>query len=365
MRIGIVKEVKDNENRVAVTPAGVKVLVEHGHIVTIEKNAGIGSNFSNQEYQNSGAAIHNTHFCWDNDLVLKVKEPIEAEYQYLKQQILFTYLHLAATPIELIHTLLSNKTTAIAYETLEDENAKLPLLAPMSAVAGNMAALVGSYYLADFNGGKGIQLGMVLGEQSGHVVVIGDGIVAQHAAKVAMGMGASVSMATRHMDRQEKLKENLSADLNVFLSSADEIMQQVKSADVVIGAALNRGAKASYLVSEKMIKEMQAGSVVVDVSIDQGGCIETSHPTSHSNPIFVKYGVIHYCVNNMPGAFPKTSTIALSKATLPYILKIANENVDAFFKQDGLALAVNCHNGFITNQAVAISVGMPDKFKLF
>ena len=365
MRIGIVKEIKDNENRVAVTPDGIKILIEQGHMVMVEKNAGIGSNFTDQNYQNAGAAIKDTQACWENDLVLKVKEPLEAEYQYLKQQILFTYLHLAAAPIQLIQTLLANKTTAIAYETLEDEKGYLPLLAPMSAIAGNMATLVGSYYLAGFNGGKGVQLGMILGEPSGHVVVIGDGIVAQHAAKVAIGMGASVSMATRHLERQEKLKENLSADLNVFLSSADEIMKQVKSADVVIGAALNRGAKASYLVSKKMIKEMQAGSVVVDVSIDQGGCIETSHPTSHSNPVFVKHGVIHYCVNNMPGAFPKTSTIALSKVTLPYILKLADNGVSDFFKADGLALAVNCHKGFITNQAVASSVDMPDKFKLF
>ncbi len=365
MLIGIVKERKDNENRIAVTPDGVKTLIDHGHHVMVEKSAGVGSGFTDQQYQISGAKIAATASCWNNELVLKVKEPIESEYKYLKQQLLFTYLHLAAAPIQLIETLLRNKTLAIAYETLEEKDGTLPLLAPMSAVAGNMATLVGSYYLASFNGGKGVQLGSVLGEKFGHVVVIGDGIVAQHAAKVALGMGASVSMATRHLQRKEKLKQALSADLTVFISSPEEISKATKMADVVIGAALNRGGKAPFLVSESMVKEMQDGSVVVDVSIDQGGCIETSQPTSHSNPTFVKHGVIHYCVNNMPGAFPKTSTMALSNATLPYILKIANEGVDGLIKEQGLSLAVNCYNGFITNRAVALSLNLLNKFKAF
>ena len=363
MYIGIVNETKDNEYRVAMTPDGVKILVEQGHQVMLESNAGVGSGFTDQQYQAIGAQLSNTSSCWDNEIVLKVKEPIESEYPYLKQQILFTYLHLAAAPMGLLETLLAEKTTAIAYETLEDKKGFLPLLAPMSAVAGNMATLVGSYYLAGFNGGKGIQLGTVLGEKFGHVLIIGDGIVAQHAAKVALGMGASVSMATRHIERKQQLQEKLSSDLNVFVSGVDEISHYIKTADLVIGAALNRGAKASYLVTENMIRTMQSGSVVVDVSIDQGGCIETSHPTSHSKPVFVKHGVIHYCVNNMPGAFPKTSTMALSRATLPYIIKLANDGLPAFVEETGLALSINCFEGFITNQSIALSVGMQDNYK--
>ncbi|MCK5666814.1 MAG: alanine dehydrogenase, partial [Thiotrichaceae bacterium] len=219
MHIGIVKETKDNEFRVAVSPKGVEELIKHGHQVMIENNAGAASGFIDNDYERVGASISDTQSCWNNELILKVKEPIESEYPYLKQQILFTYLHLAAAPLKLIETLLANKTTAIAYETVEDKQSFLPLLAPMSAIAGNMATLVGSYYLARFNGGKGVQLGTILGESFGHVVIIGDGIVAQHAAKVALGMGASVSMATRHIARKDKLKQLLSADLNVFISS--------------------------------------------------------------------------------------------------------------------------------------------------
>ena len=363
MYIGIVKETKDNEFRVAVTPKGVKELIKHGHHVMIERSAGTGSNYSDNDYKLVGASISDTQSCWDNELILKVKEPIESEYQYLKQQILFTYLHLAAAPVKLIETLLLNKTTAIAYETLEDKKSFLPLLAPMSAIAGNMATLVGSYYLARFNGGKGVQLGTILGESFGHVVIIGDGVVAQHAAKVALAMGASVSMATRHITRKDKLKQLLSHDLNVFISSPEKIAEYVKTADLVIGAALNRASKAPYLVTESMIKQMQSGSVIVDVSIDQGGCIETSHPTSHSKPIFIKHNIIHYCVSNMPGAFPRTSTMALSDATLPYILKLADKGISAFTKEKGLSLAINCCHGFITNDSIALSLGMQKRFK--
>ncbi|MCU7837571.1 MAG: alanine dehydrogenase [gamma proteobacterium symbiont of Taylorina sp.] len=363
MYIGIVKEIKDNENRVAVTPDGVKMLIEHRHHVMVEKNAGTSSGFTDHQYQLSGAVIADTDCCWDNELVLKVKEPIQSEYKYLRQQIIFAYLHLAAAPVKLIETLLLNKTTAIAYETLEDKNAYLPLLAPMSAIAGNMATLVGCYYLAGFNGGKGVQPGIVLNEKSGQIVIIGDGIVAQHAARVALGMGSFVSMATRRIERKEKLRQLLSPDLNVFNSSSQEISQHIKNADVVIGAALNRGARTPHLISENMIKEMQSGSVVVDVSIDQGGCFETSHPTTHSNPVFVKHDIIHYCVSNMPGAFPKTSTIALSKVTLPYILKLADKGLAEFAKEKGQSLAVNCCNGFLSNRAVALSVDMLDKFR--
>lgn len=363
MYIGVIKEIKNNECRVAVTPEGVQALVKHGHQVMIESNAGIGSSFTDDDYKLAGAVISDTESCWDNAMVLKVKEPVEVEYQYLKQQIIFTFLHLAAAPTKLIETLFLNKTTAIAYETLEDKNGTLPLLAPMSALAGNMSVLVGSYYLAGFNGGKGVQLGTVLGESFGHVVIIGDGIVAQHAAKVALGMGAAVSIATRHIERKEKLQQLLSAELKVFISSPEEISRYVKTADLVIGAALNRGAKAPYLVSKSMIMDMQKGSVVVDVSIDQGGCIETSHPTFHSDPVFLKYGVIHYCVNNMPGAFPKTSTMALSNATLTYILKLADEGISAFVKDEGLALSINCYHGFITNRSLALSLGLIDQYK--
>lgn len=363
--IGIPKEIKDKESRVGLTPDGAKQLVSNGHEVFVEKNAGIGSGFSDEDYKKNGASIVSAEEAWHTDLVVKVKEPLENEYKYLNEKsILFTYLHLAGVDKSLTLALIDKKTTSIGYETVEDENGKLPLLAPMSAVAGNMSVTIGSYYLAKFNNGKGMQLGSVLGKKYGKVVVIGDGVVGMHAAKNAYAMGANVYLFTRHLDRIEKLKKEIGDGLNVELSSPENIAKHVKDADLVVGAVLSHGAKAPYVVTEEMVKTMQQGSVIVDVSIDQGGCIETSKPTTHSSPVFVKHEVIHYCVTNMPGAYPRTSTIALTNATLPYILKLANDGfINAIKKDEGFAKGVNTYKGYITYKPVAEALKLVDKFR--
>ena len=311
MKIGVVKEIKDKENRVALTPEGAKKLVDSGHTALVENNAGLNSGFANEEYENAGAEIVDTETAWSASLVVKVKEPLEQEYKFLKNQIVFTYFHLAGVTKTLTEALLKNKTAAVAYETVEDGYNRLPLLAPMSAVAGNMAVQVGSYYLAKFNNGKGILLGEVLGHFYGKVVIIGDGVVGRHAAKTAYGMGANVYLFGRHEERMDNLREFIGRKAHVLLSTPENILEHVKDADLVIGAVLLPGAKAPYVVTEEMIMTMQPGSVIVDVSIDQGGCIETSKSTTHSDPVFVKHGVTHYCVTNMPGAYPRTSTKGL------------------------------------------------------
>ena len=365
MKIGIPKEIKDKENRVALTPEGAKMLVSNGNNVLVEKTAGINSGFDDDEYKNAGAEIVDTETAWNADLVIKVKEPLEQEYKFLRDQIVFTFFHLSGVTKTLTEALLQKKTTAVAYETVEDGNGKLPLLAPMSAVAGNMSSLVGAYYLAKFNHGLGMQLGSVLGKKYGKVVVIGDGIVGKHAAKTAYGLGTNVFLFTRHEDRFESLKKEIGSDLKCVLSSKENIAEHVKDADLVIGAVLLKGAKAPFIVTEEMVKTMQPGSVIADVSIDQGGCIETSKPTSHSDPIYVKHGVIHYCVTNMPGAYPRTSTIALTTATLPYALNLAEKGIEALKEDKGLAKGLNTYKGFITYKPVAEDLGMMDKFKEF
>ena len=365
MKIGVVKEIKDKENRVSLTPSGAEQLIKAGHTILLENNAGVGSGFSNEQYQTLGVEIVSTVKAWDADLVIKIKEPLEQEYVYLKDNILFTYLHLAGVTPTLTEALLNAGTTGIAYETVENEQGKLPLLAPMSAVAGNMSATIGSYYLAKFNGGKGIQLGSVLGERHGKVLVIGNGTVGQHAAMTAYGMGANVFVAGRDQAKFEKL-EHIKADKMQFIESNDEnISEQIKDTDLVVGAVLLAGAKAPHIVSEEMVKTMQPGSVIVDVSIDQGGCIETSHATSHSDPVFVKHKVTHYCVTNMPGTYPRTSTIALTGATLPYVLKLANKGIDALREDSSFARGVNTYQGWISYQPVADDLGKQDKYKKF
>src|SRR3990167_2340255 len=349
MKIGVVREIKDKENRVALTPEGAKKLKEAGHTVLIEENAGINSGFSNEEYKNSGAQIVDAQTAWSTDLVVKVKEPLEQEYKFLKNQIVFTYFHLAGVTKTLTEALLKNKTAAVAYETVEDNYNRLPLLAPMSAVAGNMAVQVGSYYLAKFNNGKGILIGEVLGHFYGKVVIIGDGVVGRHAAKTAYGMGANVYIFGRHEERMDNLREFIGRKAHVLLSTPENIAEHIKDTDLVVGAVLLPGAKAPWVVTEDMVKTMQPGSVIVDVSIDQGGCIETSRPTKHSDTIFVKHGVIHYCVTNMPGAYPRTSTIALTNATLPYLLRLANSGFAKSMKDDaGFAKGVNTFKGHLT-----------------
>ncbi len=363
MKIGIIKEIKDKENRVSVTPDGVRELVNAGHVVLVEQGAGSGSGFTDREYLSAGAHITGTADAWSVELVVKVKEPLEEEYQYLNKQIVFTFFHLAGVTKKLTEVLLETGVAAIAYETLEDEYGKLPILAPMSAVAGNMAALMGNYYLAKFNGGKGMLLGTVLGKQYGKVAIIGDGVVGRHAAHVASSMGAEVLLFGRDEARGRQLIDTSLPKIQYVLSNRDNIQQQITDIDLLVGAVLLRGAKAPHVVSEDMVSRMGNGSVIVDVSIDQGGCIETSQPTSHSDPVFVKHGVIHYCVTNMPGAYPRTSTIALAESTLPYLLALADHGIKYFAADEGLKKAINVFNRHITCRAVAEVLGLDSAYK--
>lgn len=365
MDIGVIKEIKNSENRVALTPAGAKALVETGHKVFLESGAGTGSGFSDTAYLAAGSQIVTTQRAWDTDLVLKIKEPQASEYPFLKQQILFTYLHLAGADLALTQALLNAGTTAIAYETVEDTQGKLPLLAPMSAVAGNMSVTIGNYYLARFSGGKGILPGRILGKHQGKVVVLGDGIVGRHAARVADGIGANTVIFTRHPERETVLKQVISPRIRVTPSLPEVIEAELKNADLLIGSVLHPGGRAPHLVSEAMVASMQPGSVIVDVSIDQGGCIETSRPTSHSDPVFQAHGVTHYCVTNMPGAYPQTSTVALTDATLPYVLQLAAKGLSTLKEDDGFAKGVNTYRGNITCKPVAESLQLLSMFKPF
>ncbi len=351
------------ENRVSVTPDGVRCLCQDGHKVLVEAKAGEGSGFSNEEYLQAGAQIVDTAKAWQVELVVKVKEPLPVEYQYLNRQMVFTFFHLAGVDPKLTRVLLKNKVTAIAYETLEDEQGYLPILAPMSAVAGNMATLMGSYYLASFNHGKGMQLGTVMDKKYGKVLVIGDGVVGRHAAHVASSMGAEVYLAGLSEEKGRKIIENELPGSHFVLSDPDNIACHTSDADLVVGAVLSRGAKAPYVVTREMIKNMIPGSVVVDVSIDQGGCIETSRPTTHAHPIFIEFGVIHYCVTNMPGAYPRTSTIALTEATMPYLLNLARDGLDYFKNFRNSAKAVNVHAGYITHPKVAEALGLNRQYR--
>ncbi len=363
MRIGVVKEIKDKENRIALTPSGTGLLVAEGHQVTVEENAGIGSGYSNEEYISSGAEIVSTAKAWDGDLVIKIKEPLEQEYQFLKGNILFTYFHLAGVPATLTDALIKAGTSAIAYETVEDDHGGLPLLAPMSAVAGNVAANVGGYYLAKFNGGKGIQLGSVMGKRNGKVMVIGSGIVGQHVAHTLESMGAEVLIFARRRSSFEAMQYASPENMEFVESTPENIANHIEDTDLVVGAVLQSGARAPHVVSEVMVKSMQPGSVVVDVSIDQGGCIETSRPTSHSDPVYVTHGVIHYCVTNMPGAYPRTSTIALTNATLPYVRKLAASGLQALKQDGGFGKGLNTHLGKIICQPVATALAYEDLYK--
>ena len=362
MRIGIPKEIKDREHRVALTPEGTRQLVNRGHEVMVEIQAGLDSGFEDEDYMVAGAKVVSDVQAWDSDLVLKVKEPLETEYKLLGPQILFTYLHLSGVPPDLTDTLLSAGTTAIAYETVEDNFGQLPLLAPMSGVAGTMAVTVGSNYLARVYGGKGTLLGMVMGKRNGNVVVIGDGIVGRHAARAALALGANVRIAGLFENRIPDLKQTLGSGWQFVLSNPENIAQEIRHADLIVGAVLVPGAKAPSVVTEVMVRDMEPGSVIVDVSIDQGGCVATSRPTSHSNPIYQEHGVIHYCVTNMPGAYPHTSTIALTNATLPYATALADQGIDALRQDAGFAKGLNVHHGAITCRAVAEAF---DKLSLY
>ncbi|MED4206009.1 alanine dehydrogenase [Neobacillus mesonae] len=360
MFIGVPKEIKNNENRVALTPAGVLSFKNAGHSVLVEKGAGIGSGFADEDYAKAGAEIiDGAENVWAKaDMIMKVKEPLESEYQYFRSGlILFTYLHLAAEP-ELAKALKEKGVIAIAYETVS-VNRTLPLLTPMSEVAGRMAAQIGAQFLQKNNGGQGILLAGVPGVNRGKVTIIGGGIVGTNAAKMAIGLGADVTIIDLSADRLRQLDDIFGNQVKTLMSNPYNIAEAVKEADLLIGAVLIPGAKAPKLVTEEMVKTMKAGSVIVDVAIDQGGVVETSdHVTTHDNPTFQKHGVIHYSVANMPGAVPRTSTIALTNVTVPYALQIANKGVfKAITENPSLKLGVNVAAGEITYEAVAKDLG--------
>ncbi|MDR7001741.1 alanine dehydrogenase [Neobacillus niacini] len=360
MFIGVPKEIKNNENRVALTPAGVVSFLNAGHTVFVEKDAGIGSGFSNEDYAKAGAQIiDSADQVWEKaEMIMKVKEPLSSEYKYFRQGlILFTYLHLAAEP-PLAKALKDSGVIAIAYETVS-VNRTLPLLTPMSEVAGRMAAQIGAQFLQKFYGGQGILLAGVPGVNRGKVTIIGGGAVGINAAKMAVGLGADVTIIDLSADRLRQLDDIFGNQVKTLMSNPFNIAEAVAEADLLIGAVLIPGAKAPKLVTEEMVKAMRPGSVIVDVAIDQGGIVETSdHVTTHDNPTFVKHGVVHYSVANMPGAVPRTSTIALTNVTVPYALQIANKGVfKAISDNHALKLGVNVANGEITYEAVAKDLG--------
>jgi alanine dehydrogenase len=360
MRIGVAKEIKPQEYRVALTPAGARELVQRGHDVLVEAGAGAGSAFPDSAYERAGASLGSVDDVWSrSDLLLKVKEPIASEYPRLRAGLaLFTYLHIAADE-PLTTALVDSGITAIAYETVETDRGALPLLAPMSEIAGRLAPQAGAYHLEKPKGGRGLLLGGVAGVAPGRVVVVGGGIVGYNAAVIALGFGAQVTILERSVDRMRHLEEILSGRVSLLMSSSLQIEESLKEADLVIGAVLIPGALAPKLVTREMLGSMKEGSVLVDVAIDQGGCAETSRPTTHDDPVYTVEGVIHYCVANMPGAVPITSTRALTNVTLPYVEAIADHGVVEAIRQDpALARGVNVLAGRVTYEAVAEAHGL-------
>lgn len=360
--VGIPREVKNNEFRVAITPAGVHELVRHGHQVVIERDAGAGSSITDAEFTAAGARILPTaDEVWATaDLVLKVKEPIAEEYHRLrKDQTLFTYLHLAASR-ECTDALLKSRTTAIAYETVETANRKLPLLAPMSEVAGRLAPQVGAYHLMRSVGGRGVLPGGVPGTAPGRAVVIGGGVSGWSATQIAVGMGFHVTLLDRDVDKLREADKVFGTKVQTIVSNAYELERAVVEADLVVGAVLIPGAKAPKLVTNALVAKMKPGSVLVDIAIDQGGCFEDSHPTTHAEPTFRIHDSVFYCVANMPGAVPNTSTYALTNATLPYIVALANLGwTEALRRDPALAKGLNTHDGQVTYGSVAEAHGLP------
>lgn len=360
MRIGVPTEVKNNENRVAMTPAGVVNLSLYGHEVYIQSGAGLGSGFTDEDYASAGATIVETaEQAWNQEMIMKVKEPIASEYGYFREgMILFTYLHLAPEP-ELTKAMLDSKIVGIAYETVQLPNNTLPLLTPMSEVAGKMSTQIGAQFLEKIHGGGGILLGGIPGVSRGNVTVIGGGVAGTNAAKVAVGMGANVTILDLNPDRLRQLDDLFGRDVQTLISNPLNIAQSVESADLVVGAVLIPGAKAPKLVTEDMIKSMKPGSVVVDIAIDQGGIFETSdRVTTHDDPTYVKHEVVHYAVANMPGAVPRTSTIGLTNVTVPYAVQIANKGYKkAILENEALKKGVNTLEGYITYKAVADDQG--------
>jgi alanine dehydrogenase len=361
MIIGVPAEVKTAENRIALPPHGVRELVKRGHTLLVEEGAGVGSGFTDDEYRDAGAEMVTASDTWNRaEMVVKVKEPQASEYPYLRPDlILFTYLHLAADET-LTRAMLDSGVTGVAYETVEDRQGQLPLLEPMSEVAGRMAAQVVSHYLEKHEGGRGVLMGGVPGVQPADVVVLGGGTVGTHAARIALGMGANVSIMDINLDRLRYLDEVLHGRVTTLYSNRTNIEHAVINADAVIGSVLIAGARAPKLVTREMLKDMRDGAVIVDVAVDQGGCVETTRPTTHDNPTFIIDGVVHYGVANMPGAVPRTSSLALSNATLPYIVRLAGSGLmNAFQADPGFMLGLNTYQGKLTYAAVADAFTLP------
>lgn len=362
MKIAVPTEVKNHEYRVAITPVGVAEFVAHGHEVFIQAGAGIGSGFSDEEYLSQGAKIlPDADSTWGiADMVLKVKEPIACEYQYLRSDLtLFTYLHLAADRPG-TEALLAAKTTAIAYETVQLPNGLLPLLYPMSEVAGCLAPQVGAHTMLAYNGGRGMLMGGVGGVDNTKVVILGGGVAGQNAANIALGMGADVTVLDTDLEKLRSIFWKFNNRIHGLVSSRVTVMEKVLEADMVIGSVLIPGAKAPKLVTNDMVAQMKPGSVLVDIAIDQGGCFEDSHPTTHQDPTFNVHNSTFYCVANMPGAVPNTSTKALTNATLPYALQLANRGWrEALQRNEALALGLNTHDGQVTYEGVAKAFDLP------
>lgn len=361
MKIGLPKEIKDNEYRVGLTPAGVLALTHAGHEVYVQRSAGEGSGFTDEQYVKAGGRIlSSADEIWETgEMIVKVKEPIAPEYPRMREnQLLFTYLHLAPE-LELTKQMLDRKVTGVAYETITDHHGRLPLLTPMSEVAGRMSVQVGATYLEKMNGGRGILLGGVPGVPAANVVIIGGGVVGTEAAKMAVGLGARVTIIDKNLERLRQLDDIFLSKVQTMASSRYAIEEAISHADLVIGAVLVVGAAAPKLVTRDMLHLVPHGAVLVDVAVDQGGCFETTHATTHSNPTYYEEGVLHYCVANMPGAVPRTSTFALTNATLPYALDLANKGFEQAIKDDaGLQEGVNTYAGKLTYEAVAESQGL-------
>ena len=362
MKVGIPKEIKNNENRVGMTPAGVSELVRHGHEVSVQHTAGLGSGFADEEYVKAGARILPSieavyHEC---DMIVKVKEPIEPEYKLVRPgQLLFTYFHFACEK-ELTEAMLKSGAVCLAYETVQLPNGSLPLLQPMSEVAGRMATLNGAYYLQKTKGGKGKLISGVPGVSPARVLVLGGGVVGEAAALMAAGLGADVTIADISLPRLRQLDIETPANVHTLYSSEHNIRKQLPTVDIVVGSVLVPGDKTPHLITKEMLKLMEPGTVLVDVAIDQGGCFETSHPTTHSDPVYIEDGIVHYCVANIPGAVPNTSTMALTNATLRYAVALADKGWQQACRDDSsLAKGLNIVEGKVTFKAVADVFGLP------
>ncbi len=364
MKIGIPKEIKDHEYRVGMIPAGVHSLVEGGHEVLVQASAGLGSGIADQQYEEAGAKIvpDAQSVFGDSDMIIKVKEPIEPEYELLQEgQVLYTYLHLAPIPI-LTDVLCERKVAGVAYETITDDHGGLPLLTPMSEVAGRMAVLLGAFYLQGALGGRGTLLSGVPGVPPGDVVIIGGGIVGLNSAKIALGMGARVTILDTNLERMRWLDNSFHGAVTTLASNHHNLMAALRRTDLLVGAVLIPGASAPKLVTREMLGLMKPGAVIVDVAVDQGGCFETTRATTHSDPVYEVDGIVHYCVANMPGAMPRTSTFALNNATIPYALDLANKGVERAVREDRhLFQGVNTYDGHITCKPVAESQNKPFK----